>query len=399
MTSVLPDLPLPGAAAKKPQAGASPDSQAGASAPSDGASFAETLEAATGDTGGDRKPEVTTPTTQDTAPAEASAPGATIDMAELQLFNQTALASDVAAAQDPETVAVPDAAAVGQPGTLELGGTGTAPVAEVVVPVAVPVTSPTLASVTPATIEAGFADAPVTGLDENTSGNEDAVVAAPPVPVVQPAVPDLGAGITLDIHPDETVGTAENASGLHVPGTTGTAPPGLTSAAPTLANPQASTPINQSTQGGGLQQLAAGLTLDPRVDPAALGDGHDQSGLQNDNKTALRATAALTPETKPSDGGASQSFSTTLSAASTDAATQKTREAAAANTPRPSRPAQAAPATAQIAVHIVRAVADGVSRFTVQLQPAELGRVEVKMEVGRDGTVRAMVTADRQETV
>ncbi len=50
-------------------------------------------------------------------------------------------------------------------------------------------------------------------------------------------------------------------------------------------------------------------------------------------------------------------------------------------------------------LQIRRAVTAGVDRLTVQLKPATLGRVEVQMEVGFDGRVQAVISADRPETL
>ena len=74
-------------------------------------------------------------------------------------------------------------------------------------------------------------------------------------------------------------------------------------------------------------------------------------------------------------------------------------EASQAASARPSaQHAAANPATMQISVQMIRAIGDGVSKISVDLNPAELGRVEVKIEVGRDGRVQGTVTADRQDT-
>jgi flagellar hook-length control protein FliK len=145
--------------------------------------------------------------------------------------------------------------------------------------------------------------------------------------------------------------------------------------------------------------MAANLALDPHGLGTTDADGDPSTNMQSSNKSALRAAASLKTDAKPLETTGGQTFSSTLGAAASEAANQTARSAAQAAAHRPARPAQTAPATAQVAVHIVRAVADGVSRFNVQLQPAELGRVEVKMEISRDGAVRAMVVADRQETV
>ena len=53
----------------------------------------------------------------------------------------------------------------------------------------------------------------------------------------------------------------------------------------------------------------------------------------------------------------------------------------------------------QVAFEMVRQVHQGTSRFTIRLDPPELGRVDVKMHVDNTGTVSARLTVDRAETL
>lgn len=53
----------------------------------------------------------------------------------------------------------------------------------------------------------------------------------------------------------------------------------------------------------------------------------------------------------------------------------------------------------QIHVGIRKVVQDGVDRITIQLDPVDLGRVEVKMDMSQDGLSRVIFTADRQDTL
>lgn len=55
--------------------------------------------------------------------------------------------------------------------------------------------------------------------------------------------------------------------------------------------------------------------------------------------------------------------------------------------------------TEQIAVQVQKAVAQGQDRITIQLKPADLGRVEIKLDVMQDGRVAATIVADRPETL
>jgi len=55
--------------------------------------------------------------------------------------------------------------------------------------------------------------------------------------------------------------------------------------------------------------------------------------------------------------------------------------------------------TGQIAVQIQKSVAQGLDQIKIQLKPAELGRVEIKLDVMQDGRVAATIIADRPETL
>ena len=62
-------------------------------------------------------------------------------------------------------------------------------------------------------------------------------------------------------------------------------------------------------------------------------------------------------------------------------------------------PAPTAPPAEQVAVQIQRAAAQGQSKVQIRLNPAELGRVDVKLDVGDDGHVRAVLSVDKPETL
>jgi flagellar hook-length control protein FliK len=53
----------------------------------------------------------------------------------------------------------------------------------------------------------------------------------------------------------------------------------------------------------------------------------------------------------------------------------------------------------QVAFEMVRQVHQGSSRFTIRLDPPELGRIDVKMHVDPAGTLNARLTVDRAETL
>ncbi|MEZ5930538.1 MAG: flagellar hook-length control protein FliK [Alphaproteobacteria bacterium] len=57
------------------------------------------------------------------------------------------------------------------------------------------------------------------------------------------------------------------------------------------------------------------------------------------------------------------------------------------------------PAGAQIALQITRFVPEGVDRFSVQLHPAELGGVDIQLDFEPTGRLKALITAERPETL
>lgn len=57
------------------------------------------------------------------------------------------------------------------------------------------------------------------------------------------------------------------------------------------------------------------------------------------------------------------------------------------------------PVAEQISVQIAKAVRAGVDQIDIQLRPKELGRVDVRLELGSDGRVSATISVDNRETL
>ncbi|MBT4689298.1 MAG: hypothetical protein HOK21_01070 [Rhodospirillaceae bacterium] len=53
----------------------------------------------------------------------------------------------------------------------------------------------------------------------------------------------------------------------------------------------------------------------------------------------------------------------------------------------------------QVSMQLSKALQNGLDKMTIRLDPVELGRVDVKLEIGHDGRVLALVAADRPETL
>ena len=97
-----------------------------------------------------------------------------------------------------------------------------------------------------------------------------------------------------------------------------------------------------------------------------------------------------------SDGlGSGLSFETggaALQSASASAKGAETAQAAQARGVAPD-------VSAQLAIQIQRAINSQTHRFSIRLEPAELGRVDVKLDFRRDGTLRAAILVERPETL
>lgn len=66
--------------------------------------------------------------------------------------------------------------------------------------------------------------------------------------------------------------------------------------------------------------------------------------------------------------------------------------------PGPATP-RVTPAAAQVAHEIIRRFDGGATRFELRLDPAELGRVDVRLEVSRDHRVTAVISADTPQAL
>ncbi|GEM_PF-4668330 len=69
------------------------------------------------------------------------------------------------------------------------------------------------------------------------------------------------------------------------------------------------------------------------------------------------------------------------------------------HSPLHENPQPTTPLPEQISVHIRQAIKDGKDNISVRMDPAELGIVEIKLEVRRDGKTQIMVSADNRDTL
>jgi flagellar hook-length control protein FliK len=115
--------------------------------------------------------------------------------------------------------------------------------------------------------------------------------------------------------------------------------------------------------------------------------------------TATDPTQAPVVAGKSPDAGASADASGAVAIALPNAADAPlaATQAAAAN-PTPS-PAQIPSAWDQVAINLGQAARNNTDRIEIQLKPASLGAIAVKLDLTHDGRVSAVISADRSDTL
>jgi flagellar hook-length control protein FliK len=116
-------------------------------------------------------------------------------------------------------------------------------------------------------------------------------------------------------------------------------------------------------------------------------------------QTAKAVTAPAPSSDAPTVQATSGSVDTTQLAATSATTTATQASTHVQHAAAESGLQRAAPAAAQVGQEIVRRFNGGNTSFELRLDPAELGRVEVRMEVSRDHKVTAVITADNPQAL
>jgi flagellar hook-length control protein FliK len=317
--------------------------------------------------------------------------------------------------------AVPRPAVAGLPvAVAEAGPSRAAPIAGSPTPAA-PAARPTAASAaTPASAAEPAIPARPTVPDATAAAHTAAPEASPPP--LAPARPDP-ASHAID-EPLAAAAVAVPTVSAAVAATTpapGEVPEEAVSvlAAPPQAAAATQAPATNSTPrpaqrhgapAGGSAQPGAGAQAQAAP---AVGDGPEAPA--NDQASPVREAALAVARDRLAPGHAARggesapdftAFRETLASVLPDNASSGPAEGARA-TPPPAPPALAArgptappvPITDQVAVHIRQAAADGDSVVRIRLQPRELGRIDVRLEIAEGGRLSAVVTAERPDTL
>lgn len=172
-------------------------------------------------------------------------------------------------------------------------------------------------------------------------------------------------------------------------------------------------PNAQNAQTGQQQGQNTGQTQQAQLAAQQQAQAAQQANVQGSQQGGQGGTgpggAATTTGVQSAGGGAQHAggneamnnSTQTASAGQQSQQAQQTREA------QPHQHAQQAQrgnqagnaVTEQVSVKITKALQAGTDRISIQLKPAELGRVDVKMEMTHDGRVMTVVTAEKQDTL
>jgi flagellar hook-length control protein FliK len=169
---------------------------------------------------------------------------------------------------------------------------------------------------------------------------------------------------------------------------------------PLLAAQAATTTGNQSDA---LPSLASGAqsVTDGQAGPVVAQPQNAANSADSAAVTEQAAFAALVKDAAPVEAGESNQ-GPQLAQVGATSGTQSTQKASAPQAPQAPRPVRSPveqQVLDQVSVQINKGVKDGVDTIKVALKPAELGRIEVKLEVANDGQVKATVTADNKDTL
>ena len=160
--------------------------------------------------------------------------------------------------------------------------------------------------------------------------------------------------------------------------------PVLTLRPDTSANKPANTPPNMPN-GAPTNNAAPNTPMAPTsAVPQPL------APLPMDGEGGFNATGLGDDGSKGSSNAASSSGSSTDSTAAGSKVSNVIQQTAASDIRSPG---------IQVAMQLSKAAQNGIDKLSIRLDPAELGRVDIKLEVGHDGRVIALVAAERPETL
>ncbi len=242
-----------------------------------------------------------------------------------------------------------------------------------------------------------------------TPADPAAVLAVNPIPTAVPAAA-VAAAVTVAATSDATPQTVSAAVLQAAPAATGL--PAIAAAftpkikqANLVAQADTGKPADDSKSS---TKTALTLQANGKLQPATadaekqiVSQPHDESPTNNHHATtadAQPANAADVPIAAPKVAAEAGQQQAALTVAPQDTAQYAATPAAPAGPAPLAAQALAVPLTG-VAVEIVGRALDGKNHFEIRLDPPELGRIEVRLAVDRDGNTTTRLIADRSDTL
>jgi len=255
--------------------------------------------------------------------------------------------------------------------------------------------------------------------NHQSQGQANASIQAKSVANVRSAiVEEAGSGQTATTTQSQAAGLAKaigdgNRAQVNVSVTneaeTLTSKPGQTLTASAVLNTEGngSSATGQNTnthnQGTGAQNTAAQAQQVQAA--AAQNQGTQNSGTQAvqgaDSKGLVQAQAVTSTAGSANHSGGEGTVQTASATSTANQQTQQAQSQSAANQANnaPKTFGTGHSAVEQVSVKITKAIQAGIDKINIQLRPANMGRVEVKMELTSDNRLMAVITADSKDTM
>lgn len=165
---------------------------------------------------------------------------------------------------------------------------------------------------------------------------------------------------------------------------------------------------NTHTQGGGSQAQAAQAAAQQAQAAATQSQNAQNAALQASAQSGTDAKGLVQTQAASGNAGGTvhaggvesggQPGTGGVTGSQQSQQTQAQSEAnQTGNAHKPARPGHSV--VEQITVKITKAIQAGNDKITIQLRPANMGRVEVKMELSQDNRLVALVTVDSRDTL
>ncbi len=158
----------------------------------------------------------------------------------------------------------------------------------------------------------------------------------------------------------------------------------------------ASTSSNGPTPAG-TPSTGANAATDPRNFSAALDHATSQDHGTASDSTADDSKSGAPLNADAANTDSSNTTNPTFLAAQTNAPANST--AAAPTDAGPRAALIAMPVSEQVAINLKQALKTGTDEIQIQLKPASLGTIDVKLNVNHDGRLTAVISTDRSDTL